>query len=94
MSTGTYLAMALAAVGYRRPGINKFMHAADELHRVANELRSELEAHKETMDPFGNLLSSMYNNHEFEKYAEHLVDTGTKPGAQASPNRRPYRPTW
>lgn len=65
------MTMLLAAVGYRNGAYSRFVQEADELIAAARELRTAVEAHKEAPDPFSNLVSSMFNNHEFEKFLEH-----------------------
>lgn len=74
------LGMLLAAVGYRNGEYSRFVQESDELIGTAKQLRTELEAHKKAPDPFVNLVSSMFNNHEFEKFLERPVDIGTKAG--------------
>lgn len=83
-TTGTYLAIVLSAVGYQRPVVAEFVQVAEELHRVANELRSDLETYHEAEEPFVALLSSMFNNYEFEKTLIEEVDSGTIAGVGAS----------
>lgn len=64
------LGMLLAAVGYRNGDYSMFIREADDLVRAARQLRSDLEMHQRAPDPFGALLSTMHNNHEFAKFSE------------------------
>ena len=76
----TILRFFLDGTGYRDGLCDKFRQAAEELTNSAKTLRAELDSYKKAPDPFGELLSTMHNNHEFEKFSEPPVDTGTKPG--------------
>lgn len=64
------LGMLLAAVGYRNGEYSEFIREADELARAARQLRVALEGHQRAPDPFGELLSTMHNNREFERFPE------------------------
>jgi hypothetical protein len=50
------------------------MQAADDLIKVAKDLRSDLEAFEKAPDPFAALVSTVHNNKEFERFLEHPVD--------------------
>ncbi len=75
----------LHGIGWENGLCSRFMSAADDLISVAQTLRGDLEQFRKAPDPFAALVSTVHNNQEFEKYAEHLVDTGTKSGVEASP---------
>jgi hypothetical protein len=80
--------------GFRLDGLClRYRHEADELIHVARTLRADLEQFKRAPDPFGALVSTVYNNSQFEKTFIPDVDTGTKPGVQASPIKTALRVT-
>ncbi len=83
--TGIAMRMFLEGPGWRNGLCSRYKAATDELIHVARELRHDLERFKQAPDPFAALVSTVHNNQEFGKFLEHLVDTGTKPGVQASP---------
>lgn len=53
---------------------SRYMQAADDLIKVAKDLRSDLEAFEKAPDPFAALVSTVHNNQEFERFLEHPVD--------------------
>ena len=53
---------------------NKYIHAADDLVRVAKDLRRDLAIFKMAPDPFAALVSTVHNNQEFDKFMDHAVD--------------------
>jgi hypothetical protein len=84
MSTITAFGVLLNKVGFRSGLCNQFLRAADELTHVAKDLKASLDTYKRASDPFGEMLSTMHNNREFEKSFIRDVDTATKAGVQAS----------
>ncbi len=78
--TDTVLQVFLNGTGWRTGLCSRFIRAADELTHTAKDLRSHLEKFEKAPDPFAALVSTVHNNQEFEKFLEHPVDTGTKPG--------------
>ena len=66
------------AFGIRDGLCSRFNREADELINTARALKKDLGDYRKASDPFGALLSTMFNNHEFEKFPERPVDTGTK----------------
>lgn len=75
------------AFGVRDVLCDRVRDAAVELSRAAKDLRENVSVHETAPDPLASVLSSMWNNHEYQKYALNLVDSNAPQGVETRLNR-------
>ncbi len=70
------LSIIKRALGFSGGLCDRVRSAAVELRMVAKDLQTSVAIHQRAPDPFGSVLSTMWNNHKFETFNGGGVDTG------------------
>lgn len=78
------------ALGFENGLCDRARRAADELSRIASELREKVAIHERAPDPFASLLGTMWNNHGDQKFFGSGIDEGKSQVYRSAPsNGRP-----